>query len=179
VKPAETPLASASVRAGTSSSDRVEYDVDVAEHVGKVDGRVVDDLVSAEFAQERMLRRSRSADHVRAQRLGDLHGYMSETAGCAVHEYTLAGLQLGRFRQRLPGSQAGQGQSGCLDVVDRSRFEGEVSRRRGDILRVRTGLPRKPRHPEDLVAYLVEGDSQTDSLDDPRHVVAEDRRVVP
>jgi hypothetical protein len=137
---------------------------------------VVDRLVDAELAQEVVLGRARRADHIRAARLGDLHGHMPDPAGRRVDQHPLPGLDLGVLHQRLPRGQRDQGERARLDVVDTGRLVDEGAGRGGDVLGVRAVAPRVGQHPEDLVAGCETGDTDADGLDDAGDVPAEGER---
>ncbi len=98
---------------------------------------------------------------------------MADAAGGAVDQEVVAGLELDRVDDDLPGGQPGQRQRPCLQVRQRVRLGGEVARRGGYVLGVGAGLAREPGHAEDFLADLEAGDAGADSGDDAADVPAD------
>ena len=161
------------------AADRVDHDVQAAQHLGEVGLPVVDDLVGAERADQLVLGRARRADHVRPERLRDLDRDMPDAAGGGVDQHALPGLHARDLGQRLPGGEADERQRRRVDVVEAVRLAREVARRRRDVLGVAARLLGEARHAEHLVARLEQARARAGGLDHARHVVAEDRRVAP
>jgi hypothetical protein len=119
------------------------------------------------------------AQDVRAPRLGDLRGDVADAAGGRVDQHPLAGSDAGGVDQRLPRGERHERQRGRVGERQAGRLADEVPRRRRDVLGVRAGLTREPRHAEHLVAGAEQRHPEADLLDHARHVEAGDRRVVP
>ena len=112
-----------------------------------------------------MLGRAGRADHVRAAGLGDLHGEVADAAGRGVDQRPLAGAQVRRVDQRLPGRQGGQRDGAGRHVVHVGRLGGERARRADHVLGERAHAERVRQHAEHLVAGREQGHPQADRLD--------------
>ena len=109
------------------AADEVEHDVDVTRTLGDVIARVVDGLVHPELRQERVLLRTRRAEHVRTPRLGDLYGEMSDSARRGEDEDALTRLHVRGLDQRLPGREPRERDCSRLDVVQSVRDQRELA----------------------------------------------------
>ena len=69
------------------------------------------------------------ADHVRAARLGDLHGEVADPAAGGVDQDPVPLPHLGDVDQRLPGGETGERQAARLLVGEPVGGAGELSRR--------------------------------------------------
>ena len=88
-----------------------------------------------------MLARAGGTDHVRAARLGDLHGDVSDTAGRRMDQYPLSRLQVGVSTSACQAVRETSGSGARLHVVDLGRFVREGARGSGDVLGVRAVAP--------------------------------------
>jgi hypothetical protein len=72
----------------------IEHHVDIADDRGEVHLRVIDQLIGAEVAQERVLLRTGRPDDVGAACLADLHREMANPAGSRVNQDALTRVKL-------------------------------------------------------------------------------------
>lgn len=77
--------------------------------LGEIGCAVIDRLVRTDFAQEFVVGRARGADDVRAARLGDLNGEVSDATRCRMDQDALSSLQFRGVDEGLPGGEGGQG----------------------------------------------------------------------
>jgi hypothetical protein len=89
------------------AADEVEHDIDVAGLALEPGGGVVDDLASAELAQE-LFAGGGGGDDRSASRNGDLNDQVPDASGGGVDENALPGGDLGGVDQGSPGRQPGQ-----------------------------------------------------------------------
>ncbi len=90
---------------------------------------------------------------------------MADSAGRAEDQDAIAGADLRRLDERLPGGQPGERQRRGLDVVERLRRPGKLAGRRRHVLRVRSRLTREARHPEHPITGREPGHAEAHGLD--------------
>lgn len=96
------------------SADQIQDHVGVSCGAGEVCLGVVDDLLSAQGMQEVVVCRACGGDNVRAPVFRDLHGEMTDAAGCGVDQDRLIRGDIGDVDECLPCGQRGKGQRrGC------------------------------------------------------------------
>lgn len=89
----------------------------------------------AETQHQLPVRKRSGADNVGTAPACDLDGKVTHATGRAEDQHALAALEPAVVGQRLPGTEARQGDRGALDVIQRSRLRCEVLRGGGDELR--------------------------------------------
>ena len=161
---------------GRVTADGVEHNIHAADMRGEVGGTVVDELIGAQARDEVMLGRARRAGYVSAASLGDLDRQVPDTAAGPMDQHPLTLCHLGGIHERLPCGKTRQRKRGGFGVGQAGGLAGKLTRRRRDILRVRTGRPREEWHAVHLVARLEPGHAGLDVFNHPADVPAEYER---
>ncbi|MCO5968147.1 hypothetical protein NDW01_07025 [Actinoallomurus sp. WRP6H-15] len=154
---------------------------------------VVDELVSAEFAQERLMPARCHRDDTCALPLRQLEREVAHAARGAVDEHPRAGVESRRavprllegrgvivsdVDQELPHGEPGHGRPGGMHVVDGGRLACEVRRRRGHVFGVGAAVEAgETQQTEDLIADGERVHARGDGLDDTRHVRPRDHQA--
>jgi hypothetical protein len=135
--------------------DQVEDHIEIGGVVLEALGLVVDDDVGAEGAREVDVVGRDGRQHASAFRLGELHGEMADTAGAAMNQYRLAGLQLAVPEQALPRGLSRERDGGSVDMIQRRRLACDRLLVKDDLLGIAAAVDAD--HAEDLVADLEGG----------------------